>query len=62
MIAAERMAGRAAILGTQPADEKFPVNFLLFTESTVFALLKVVLSMAPPLGYWIGSITMVPRQ
>jgi hypothetical protein len=33
-------------LPTQPAAEKSPVNFLLFTESAIFALPSVVLAMA----------------
>jgi hypothetical protein len=33
-------------LSTQPAAEKSPVNFLLFTESAIFALPSVVLAMA----------------
>jgi hypothetical protein len=42
---------RAAILGTQPAAEKFPVNFLLFTGSTIFALLKGCALDGTPIGY-----------
>jgi hypothetical protein len=33
-------------LPVQPTDEKFPVNFLLFTESPDFALPQVALAMA----------------
>ena len=43
MTPGERMAARRAFWGVQLAAEKWPVNFLLFTGSAIFALLKVVL-------------------
>jgi RNA polymerase sigma factor (sigma-70 family) len=48
MTLGERIAGAGHLGGGQPAAEKSPVNFLLFTGSANFALLKVVLGLGWP--------------